>query len=86
MAIARNVGVAADPVEGPEKIVFAVCETKSPVSVPVVVTGEPLTENTDTGSAKPTLVTEPIARNCEAVARYDANPVELVTSGVAISI
>ena len=42
-----------------QKTVLAVCVVKAPVRTPDVVTGEPLTENTETGNAKPTLVTVP---------------------------
>src|ERR1035437_4517398 len=53
---ARNVGAAGTPVPGPAKIVFAVSLASVPVSVPVVVTGEPDTVKI-AGSARPTLVT-----------------------------
>ena len=56
---ARKAGVAAAPVVGPINAVFADCVTNEPVSVPVLVTGELVTLNTDTGSASPTLVTLP---------------------------
>ena len=55
----RAADAAAAPVVGPIKAVFADCVTNEPVSVPVLVTGEFVTLNTDTGSASPTLVTLP---------------------------
>ena len=53
----RNVGTADAPLTGPAKTVLAVCVVNDPVNVPEPVTGEPVTLNTDTGSASPTLVT-----------------------------
>ena len=42
---ARKVGAAAAPVVGPASTVFAVCVFHAIVSVPAVVTGEPVTAN-----------------------------------------
>src|SRR5437660_1366838 len=55
-AIARKVGALAAPVDGPERKVFALCEARVAVRVPVVVTGEPLTTNM-AGNDKATDVT-----------------------------
>ena len=38
---ARNVGVAAEPVVGPEKIILAVCVSNATLSVPEPVIGPP---------------------------------------------
>lgn len=54
----RKVGAAAAPVVGPANSVLAVCVASVPVSVPDVVTGDPLTVINE-GSDNPTLVTEP---------------------------
>jgi hypothetical protein len=54
-----KVGVAADPVEGPAKNEFALWFTKLALRVPDDVTGDPLTENTEPGKLKPTLLTLP---------------------------
>ena len=56
---ARNVGVAAAPVVGPENTVFAVWVARVSPSVPVVVTGEPLTLSID-GAVRATLLTVPV--------------------------
>ena len=55
---ARNVGVAAAPVVGPAKCVLAACVANVPTSVPVDVTGPPVTVKI-AGNARSTLVTEP---------------------------
>jgi hypothetical protein len=52
-----NVGAASAPAEGPLNTVFAAWFTSESVSVPVVVTGDPLTDNRDAGEEMPTLVT-----------------------------
>src|SRR5690349_20222560 len=54
---ARKVGTAAPPEVGPANTVFANCVVKEPVNVPVDVTGDPDTLKTETGNARPTLVT-----------------------------
>ena len=54
----RNVGTAAGPVLGPAYTVLADWVLDVNVSVPLVVTGEPLTLKMD-GADSPTLVTEP---------------------------
>mgnify|MGYP000724067725 CR=1 FL=1 len=59
---ARNVGAAALPDAGPENTRFAVCVASEPVSVPDVVTGEPVTVNM-AGNASDTLVTVPKPEN-----------------------
>ena len=56
---ALKVGVAADPLEGPAKMELTACVVNVPVSVPLVVTGEPDTDMMD-GSASPTEVTVPV--------------------------
>jgi hypothetical protein len=58
-AMARKVGAAALPEEGPAKNVLAVCVARTAVSVPAVVTGDPLTVKI-AGSDNPTLVTDPL--------------------------
>jgi hypothetical protein len=55
---ARNVGASEPPVAGPAKIVFAVCVASVAVSVPVDVTGDPVTVKI-AGIDNPTLVTAP---------------------------
>ena len=57
---ARNVGVVAEPVAGPENTVLAVWVASVPVKVPVVVTGEPDTVRMLLGSVRPTEVTVPL--------------------------
>src|SRR2546423_7133288 len=64
----RNVGIAFAPDDGPAKTVFAGWVTNDPVSVPDVVTGEPLMEKTETGRASPTLVTEPSPTEAQLIA------------------
>ena len=54
----RNVGATAPPLVGPAQTKLAACVASDPVSVPAVVTGEPLTVNIP-GSDRATLVTEP---------------------------
>lgn len=56
---ARKVGAAAAPLLGPANKVLTDCVVKVPVSVPVVVTGEPDTDMMD-GSASATEVTVPV--------------------------
>lgn len=53
---ARKVGAAAAPLDGPAKTVFTAWVVNAPVSVPLLVTGEPETVMID-GSAKATEVT-----------------------------
>jgi hypothetical protein len=55
---ARKVGAAAPPDAGPAKTVFALCVASVPVSVPLVVTGDPLTVIIE-GNDRATLVTVP---------------------------
>src|SRR5437016_4759917 len=64
----RKVGIAFAPDVGPAKTVFAGWVTNDPVNVPEVVTGEPLIENTETGRASPTLVTEPSPTEAQLIA------------------
>jgi hypothetical protein len=52
----RKEGAADDPLEGPEKTVFADCAVRPRVSVPEVVTGEPVIVKI-AGPARATLVT-----------------------------
>ncbi len=54
----RNVGAASAPVAGPDQTRFLACVAKVPVSVPVDVTGEPVTVKIP-GSASATLCTVP---------------------------
>jgi len=56
---ARKVGAAAAPLLGPAKMALTDWVVSVPVSVPVVVTGEPDTDMMD-GSDKATEVTEPV--------------------------
>ena len=56
---ALKVGAAAEPLDGPAKIAFTACVVSVPVSVPLLVTGEPDTEIID-GSVKATEVTVPV--------------------------
>ncbi len=56
--MARNVGAAALPVVGPEKIVLAVWVARVPVNVPEEVIGEPETVIID-GRERATLDTVP---------------------------
>ena len=56
----RKVGVVAPPLVGPAKKVFADWLANDPVSVPVVVTGDPVTVKTLPGRARPTEVTVPV--------------------------
>jgi len=58
---ARNVGTAGEPDTGPANTVPADCTLKLPVRVPAVVTGLPVTVNTEVGRLSPTLVTDPPA-------------------------
>jgi hypothetical protein len=58
MSMARNVGVAAAPLVGPANTVFADCVASDAVSVPDVVTGDPLTLKI-AGIESATLVTVP---------------------------
>lgn len=55
----RKVGVAPAPLLGPANKVLTDCVVSVPVSVPVVVTGEPDTAKME-GSANATEVTEPV--------------------------
>ena len=55
-----NVGVNGPPVAGPANTVLLFCVLNVPVKVPVVVTGEPVTVNTDAGNARATDVTVPV--------------------------
>jgi len=55
---ARKDGAPAEPL-GAANTVFAVWLVNEPVSVPEPVTGEPVTLNTEPGSDRATLVTEP---------------------------
>ncbi len=55
--ITSNVGTAGGPLVGPRKKVFADWTANDPVRVPIPVTGLPVTENTEAGNDKPTLVT-----------------------------
>jgi hypothetical protein len=54
----RKVGAAADPLLGPAKIAFTACVVSVPVSVPLLVTGEPETVMME-GKDNPTELTEP---------------------------
>jgi hypothetical protein len=54
---ALHVGTASAPVLGPNNAVFATCVEKARVSVPVVVTGEPVTEKVEDGADRATDVT-----------------------------
>ncbi len=54
----RNPGVAAAPVDGPAKTVFALSLASVPAKVPAPVTGVPVTLNI-AGKESPTLVTVP---------------------------
>lgn len=56
--MARKVGTAAAPEDGPAKNRLALWVARAPVSVPEAVTGEPDTVKMD-GNARPTLVTVP---------------------------
>jgi len=55
----RKVGVAAPPEVGPAKMVLALWVSKVAPNVPVVVTGEPVTEKISLGMERPTEVTVP---------------------------
>ena len=57
----RNVGAAADPDIGPAHTKLADCVCNVPVSVPLTVTGEPVTAKMALGRESPTLVTVPPA-------------------------
>ena len=53
---ARKVGAAAAPLDGPAKTVFTAWVVNAPVSVPLLVTGDPETAMMD-GNDNPTEVT-----------------------------
>src|SRR5487761_1517864 len=61
---------AALPLAGPMKNVFALWFASVPVSVPALVTGDPLTVKIALGSDSPTLVTvpEPEPQDCHCIA------------------
>jgi predicted transcriptional regulator len=65
---ARKVGAAAAPELGPANTVFAVCVFGVSVSVPLEVTGEPLTAYNGPETLSPTLVTDPAVRAAHPVA------------------
>ncbi len=76
-ANARNVGVAALPVVGPEKTVAALWVARERARVPEEVTGEPATDK-KLGADSATLVTVP-ALVAERVPVEKLNPVPIAT-------
>ena len=59
MVNALKVGAAAEPLDGPAKIVFTAWVVNVPVNVPLLVTGELVTAMID-GNDNPTEVTVPV--------------------------